>query len=188
MSVELPERGARPPRNLRFIAFAIIVAAAVVGGLFAARAFRSDSAAELLARGLQEQVDGRTAEAEGDFRAALAKDPSNKYAFYNLGLIAQNQNNNQKAENSYRAAISIDPAYWPAMFNLAILRVAAHDETEALRLYREVIKVNPGYASAHLNLGYLLKSLGRTKEGDAELVIARDLAPALSGSPIATPS
>jgi Tfp pilus assembly protein PilF len=185
---DLPDVVARPRRKWPFIALAIFVVAAVIAGLFAAGAFRSESAAELLARGLREQVDGRTDAAERDFRAVLAKDPSNKFAYYNLGLIAQNHNDNVKAENAYRAAISIDATYWPALFNLAILRVAANDATEAVRLYREVIKANPTYASAHLNLGYLLKSLGKIAEGDAELEIARSLAPALSGSPTPSPS
>src|SRR5438552_3891459 len=78
------------------------------------------AAAALLTKALNEEVAGDTAQAKKDFTEVVRLDPTNKYGFYNLGLIAQNAGSNSEAENQYRLAISIDGKFASALYNLAI--------------------------------------------------------------------
>ena len=61
----------------------------------------------------------------------LKLDPTNKYAFYNLGYIAQTQGDKGGAETQYNKTLAIDAKYDPALYNLAILKTAAGDNDGA---------------------------------------------------------
>src|SRR4051812_41848295 len=100
------------------------------------------TAAALLSKALREHVVGNSAQAQKDYEAVIQKDPRNKFAFYNLGLIAQSQNRASDAENEYRLALTIDSAYEPALYNLAILRANAGDTAGAIDLYQRAIAAN----------------------------------------------
>lgn len=126
--------------------------------------------------GLKAHVENKTDEALKNYRAVLVKDPNNKFALYNIALIDQQAGRAAQAEAGYRQVIAVDPAYAPALFNLAILRTTPAPQ-EALELYRRAIAAKPDDPAAHLNLGFLLKSLGQTAEGDAELAKAGALDP-----------
>ena len=132
-----------------------------------------------LTAGLDAQTHGRTAEAVKDYQAVLQKDPHNKYAYYNLGLIDQLAGRASAAELNYRTALQTDPNFAPALYNLAILRTGPAPQ-EAVVLYRHVLKIMPGYAAAHLNLGYVLLSLKQLAAGKSELSLAAKLDPALA--------
>lgn len=133
-------------------------------------------ATDSLTVGLKAQSEGRTDEAVKSYNETLVRDPRNKYAAYNLGLINQLAGKPTEAERYYRLTLSIDPDFVPGLFNLAIVRTAS-DPKEAEELYRRAIKVSPDDPGPHLNLGYLLNSQGRTDEGNAELGIASRLDP-----------
>jgi len=135
--------------------------------------------AALLQRGLREQVAGDLTNAEKDFKSVISKDPKNKYAFYNLGLIYQTENKNSDSENQYRLALSIDPKFGPALYNLGILRTLAKDIPGAIDLYRRAIASNAKDANAHYNLGLLLRQQGKTAEGNQEVQTAVNLEPSL---------
>jgi tetratricopeptide (TPR) repeat protein len=133
----------------------------------------------LLNSGLAAHQAGRSAEAAADYRKALALEPQNKWAHYNLGLIEQNNGQAAAAEADYRAVVTADPNFIGALYNLAILRTASAPD-EAADLYRRAIAVAPNMGSAHLNLGFLLISMGQKAQGQAELDKAVAIEPALS--------
>ena len=171
--------------------FGIAIAVAV-GALLSACAGGSaptpTPVSQLLVAGLAAETAGQTQAAIDDFQAVLKQDPGNKYALYNLGLISdQQQHNTVAGEADYRAALISDPNYVPALFNLAILRTAAAPY-EAIDLYRHVIAVQASYAAAHLNLGYVLRALGQTSEGNAEIATAVSMQPSLAATANATSS
>ncbi len=174
-------------KRILMVAVAVtVLAAAGVGAFVAYNAF-SDSGksketqtSDLLNAGLQQHVDGKLAEAAATYREVLKKDPRNKFAYYNLGVIDQGANRFDAAENNYRLALGIDANYPPALFNLAIVRVALSYPIDAIALYRRVIAVDPNNAAAHLNLGLLLIASGLTDEGNAELKVAVGIDPALA--------
>jgi len=153
------------------------------------------TAADALNRGLAAHAAGKLDDEAAAYFETLAKDPKNKFAFYNLGEIAQRQTRMQAAEAYYRLALEQDSKMVSALFNLAIVRTSAGASQEALSLYRQVIAADPNFAAAHFNLGLLLRQLGQTAEAQQELAAAQRLdstlvAPSPSASPVrqASPS
>jgi tetratricopeptide (TPR) repeat protein len=149
----------------------------------------TNTADDALSRALQAHTAGKLDEATAAYFETLAKDPKNKFAFYNLGVIAQGQKRAAAAEAYYRLAIEQDPQMGSAIFNLAILRAQAGANQEAVDLYRKVIAIDPNYAAAHFNLGLILRVLGQNAEAQTELATAQRLDPALvAPNPTATPN
>ena len=136
---------------------------------------------------LQAHVDGKLDEAAAGYRKVLELDKNNKFAIYNLGLLAQNAGRPDEAETQYRKVLEIDPKYEPALFNLAIVRTAKGDTAEAISLYRQAIAVKDTDAAAHLNLGLLLQKTGDTAGGQREINRAVELDPKLTPSTTAPP-
>lgn len=167
------------------------LAALMVGVAFAGPACGSSSEKPktdaAIEKGLQAQSEGKIAEATKVYNSVLAKDPANKYALYNLGLIDQQAGRTDAAITRYRAALASDPNFEPALFNLAIA-VTPTDPQQALTLYKRVIAINPNNAAGHLNLGFLLKSMGQEDEGQTEIDKAVQLDPSLGGNGGASPS
>lgn len=138
----------------------------------------AESDEDALTRALEAHADGRVEEATDLYKDVLEREPSNKFAHYNLGLIDQTEGRPDAAERSYRRALQLDPRFVPAMFNLATL-LSESEPDEAITHYRRIIRIQPNHASAHLNLGFLLKDQGKQAEGDAELKKAVELDPKL---------
>lgn len=175
----------RHRRALIILAVALITSACGGGGVKS----DADLAAESLSRGLQAHAAGRLDEATTAYFETLAKDPKNKFAFYNLGVIAQGQSRAAAAESYYRLAIEQDAKMTSALFNLAILRAVVGANQEATDLYRRVIAVEPNNAAAHFNLGLVLRLLGQTAEAQTELATAQRLdAKLVAPSPSASPA
>ena len=55
------------------------------------------------------------------FQDVLAVDPSNVYANYDLGVIAQSNGDSPEAISYYNKALAANTTYTPAMYNEAIL-------------------------------------------------------------------
>ena len=171
-------------RVLASLLFATLLAAC--GG--AGSGSSGDTAQDALNRGLAAHAAGKLDDAVTAYFQTLEKDPKNKFAFYNLGEIAQRQNRAQAAESYYRLALEQDAKMVSALFNLAIVRTNAGASADAVALYRQVIAVDANYAAAHFNLGLLLRQLGQTAEAQTELATAQRLDPKLvAPSPSATP-
>jgi tetratricopeptide (TPR) repeat protein len=134
---------------------------------------------DLVNAGVKAEAAGRTAEAADDYHKALAIDPRNKFAYFDLGVIDQAAGRSATAELEYRNALQYDPNFVGAIYNLAVLRTQAAP-TEAIDLYRKVIAIQPIYAAAHLNLGFLLIAAGQKVEGKAELDRAVALDPSFA--------
>src|SRR5207245_9041559 len=64
-----------------------------------------DPAADARNRALAAHAAGKLDEAVTAYYQTLEKDPKNKFAFYNLGEIAQRQNRMAAAESFYRLAL-----------------------------------------------------------------------------------
>ena len=159
-----------------------LVALALLGGSCGNEKPDAKVAAEALNRGLKAQAEGRTEEAQKEYRDVLRHDPRNKFAYYNLGLIDQQSGRPEEAEKNYRLALATDPRFVAALYNLAILRTEA-DPKEAEALYRRAIEAAPDDPGPHLNLGFLLRAQGRNEEADAEIAKATALNPQLGQAP-----
>lgn len=183
-------------RRKAIIAGGVALGAAVLVGLaFLFGVFSSDSGgakqsggtttlaatdpSALLQQGLTAQGAGRLDEARALYLKVIGQDPTNKFAYYNLGVIYQQLNAVNDARDSYRRALQIDAKYQPALFNLAVLETPLNP-TEAISQYQKILAINPSDANVHLNLGLVFRQIGRTSEGEAELAKAVQLNPALA--------
>jgi tetratricopeptide (TPR) repeat protein len=179
-------RSRRLASVLRSCALAVVLASAACGSPAKTDA---DLAVDALNRGLRAHAAGKLDEATAAYFETLSKDPKNKFAFYNLGEIAQRQNRVAAADAYYRLAIEQDPKMGSALFNLAIVRGLVGAYQEAADLYRRVIAIDPNYAAAHFNLGLVLRLLGQNAEAQVELATAQRLdAKLVAPSPSASPA
>ncbi len=166
----------------RVIAALVVVLLLVVVFAFVGRG--KTSATKQAAKTLQEGVAalraGNLDLAVKDFTDVTKKDKHNKFAYYNLGLIAQDKGDKATAETNYRLALSIDPKFAAALYNLGIVRTALGDRTGAVALYRQAIAAAPNDPAPHFNLGIALRDLGRAADGNAEIAKAVALDPSLA--------
>ena len=167
----------RPLRAALLLPLILALAACGLGGSGGA-AKPADPAADALARGIAAHNAGKTDEATKDYFEVLQNDPTNKFAFYNLGQIARVQNKLAIAEGYYRSSLESDPNFGPSLFGLGVVR-QAFSADEAIALYRKDIAVEPNNAAAHYNLWILLRIQGKTAEGDAEIAKGMQLDPKL---------
>ena len=173
-------------RGMAFPLLTLLLLVTAACGSGTPAATEAQRANDLVNAGLKAQAAGRMTEAADDYHKALALDPRNKVAYYDLGVIDQAAGQNTIAELEYRMAIQYDPKFTDAIYNLAVLRTQAAP-AEAISLYRQVITFQSTYAAAHLNLGFLLIAAGQKVEGKAELDRAVALNPSLE-SRIPTPT
>lgn len=153
---------------------------------------RQTSPAEIRQR-LQE---GLAAHRKGDLESAIDayndvidKDPGNKFAHFNLGVIHHRGKKTKEAEKDYRRALRTDPDFVPALFNLGVIRQEQEAYEDAAALYRKVIEQDPEAAEAHFNLGYLLvRRLNRPEEGREVLARAVEINPNLRSKAGTAPS
>jgi tetratricopeptide (TPR) repeat protein len=171
-----------PKEGLRLVLTSLAVASISVAATACGSSSKSGTqlSADYTSAGLRAQSAGRTSEAVDDYNKAIAQDPKNKIAYYDLGLIQQTTGQLTAAEHNYRVALQIDPDFTLALFNLAIIRTGP-SPTEAVELYRHVLVNQPGSAGAHLNLGFVLLSLGRASEAKTEFAAAVQIDPGLAG-------
>ncbi|MGA2836371.1 MAG: tetratricopeptide repeat protein [Acidimicrobiales bacterium] len=134
------------------------------------------------------EKNGDRALAVADFLAVVKADPRNTYAWYDLGVIADQVAQPAAAEADYRRSLGTDPGFVPALYNLAVIE-APDAPAVAAQLYERAVRAEPRDADAHLNLGLVLKTLGHTTVGDAQIATALRLDPSLSGrvAPDVTP-
>src|SRR5262249_51579091 len=134
----------------------------------------SDSVNQLLTVGIKQAEDKQFAPARTTFHDVLSLDPGNKFAWYNLGLIAQTQNDPAAAIAAYKHALESDPRYTSAMYNEAIA-LEPTDRQQALSLYKQIVVINPKASTAYLRMSLLYDQLGDHENA----VAARNKATAL---------
>jgi tetratricopeptide (TPR) repeat protein len=174
----LPSRENMGPlvaRSLVLLTLAVLALASCGGGARSG----SDLSSDALNRGLKAHNSGNFDEATTAYFEALMHDGKNKFAFFNLGQIAQTQKRPQVAEGYYRSALEIDTKFGPALFNLAIIRNEAGAKTEAIDLYRRDIQADPNNAAAYFNLGLILRETGSAAEAQQMFQRAQQLDPKL---------
>jgi Tfp pilus assembly protein PilF len=91
-------------------------------------------------------------------------DPSDKYGWYNLAVIAQSDKDSTTAARDYEKAIAIDPEFESPLYNLGVIRLQAGNYTAAVSLLNRAVAANPSDVNARLELASALvhvQSAGR---------------------------
>ncbi|MFJ3333897.1 tetratricopeptide repeat protein [Streptomyces sp. NPDC086766] len=121
----------------------------------------------LLEAGILQQKNHDLEGADRTYRRVLELDPQNKYAWYNLGVIAHGDGRAVDARVAYDKALKVDPAFPPALFNEALL-LEPSDPDRAAGLLKRVIADNPKAGTAYLHLGRIWEQKNRDDKAAAE--------------------
>ncbi len=162
----------------------VLLVVALAGAACSKAATPSSSPAKtadnLVTKGLGAESKGESQTAVNDFTAAIAANPADTYAYYDLGVMYQSQlNNPTQAAAEYNKAILANPAYKPAIFNLAILETP-NDPAGAIAEYQKILALDSNDADTNFNLGLLLIAQNQSTQGHADLAKAIMLEPSLA--------
>ncbi|MEU8286926.1 tetratricopeptide repeat protein [Micromonospora sp. NPDC048905] len=115
--------------------------------------------ADLLKLGVEQGQAGNLDAAKTTFEKVLAAEADNKFAWFNLGFIAQSRNQPDEAVTNYDKALAADGNYKPALFNKAIA-LEGKAPTTSIDIYRKVVSIDNKSSTAYLRLGILLSQTG----------------------------
>jgi protein O-GlcNAc transferase len=139
--------------------------------------------AEILQHGTAAHQQGRLAEAERSYRAALELKRDNFDSLHLLGVIRWQQQRFEEASALIKQALRVRPDSPEACSNLGLVLQSLDRPAEAIAAYDRALAVNPRYAKALCNRGNALRALGRHTEAlasyDKALAAVPDYAEAL---------
>jgi Flp pilus assembly protein TadD len=121
------------------------------------------------------RYQGRGAETETFYRAALALAPDRPDSWANLGLAVLKEGRVEEAVECQRQALRIDPDNVEALNNLGVALHALDALSEAENHFRGALRLAPDHANATLNLGVIRQSLGHVEEAEMLYRRAREL-------------
>jgi len=116
------------------------------------------------------------------FSCIVKNSPSDKYGWYNLGVVAQSDKHFAAAATDYEKAIAIDPKFEAPLYNLGVLRLQAYDITTAITLLTSAVVLNPKDANAHWKLGTAYAAF-HTAAGNERATVELNKALKLDGLP-----
>src|SRR5271165_4342272 len=99
-------------------------------------------------------------EAAEAFESAIAADPTNARARYNLALAEQNLGDLESAVATYRRAIQLDPNLIEAYINLGYLYGKLGLDEESLEVFQQAIELNAENDELYVALGDSYRELG----------------------------
>lgn len=115
-------------------------------------------------RGTQLYREERFAEAEAEFRAAVALDPDYVDALYNLGNAVVAQGRFDEAIAAYESALAVAPAHVDSLVNLSTALLAAERRDEAEPRMRAALNVPPERAEQYRRLAENFARLGKLED------------------------
>jgi len=83
------------------------------------------------------------ADAEAEYRSAIALNPFNLVAHFNLGNVLIRRRDYNQAIAQYAAALSVDPDNLAALFNLAQAYASIGDRDDAIEQANAALKIDP---------------------------------------------
>jgi tetratricopeptide (TPR) repeat protein len=115
--------------------------------------------ADPAARGLKALEAGNYAEAAEALEEAVARDPDNFAAHFNLAYARTMLGERNRAIAAYRRVLELKPGLYQAQLNLGILLLEAEQAAEALPLLREAAAQQPDQFQPHYHLARALDAL-----------------------------
>jgi len=144
----------------------------------AARAALSTVRGAIAVKGaLEHHQAGRIDAAQAGYEAALALDPHNAEALFNIAGIHASRGQLGEAVTAYRRMVEDNPRHGPALCNLGVALTQLGRAPEALEYYRRAIGADPHMADAHYNLALAQRDAGQYDEALASLRRVIELRP-----------
>jgi len=122
-------------------------------------------------------LEGRLAEAEGCFHAALARDHEYVEAMLGLGQVEAQRGDAAAALSRFETAISIDPRRPRAYYLLGHAREALGQTDEALAAYFRAVEFDANDAASIVRIAALQLARNQTDQALSRLDQAVELAP-----------
>jgi Flp pilus assembly protein TadD len=120
----------------------------------------SDEFRQVAADAVTHLEAGRSVEAEGACRTALAMIPDDPAVTHNLGVAIAAQGRHRDAIGCFETAIKADPGYVSAHYNRAVALLKLGEPREAIKAFSRAASLEPQHYEAHRALGFLWVSQG----------------------------
>ena len=120
---------------------------------------------------------GKQDEAIAKYLKAIEIDPTDAYAYVNLGVARRAQGDQEEARRDYEQAMRIDPQNALAYNDMGNLLLAEKNATGALKNYEQAIEINPEYTHSYYGRGIALRNLGQLDKAGASFQKALELRP-----------
>ncbi len=117
-------------------------------------------------------AQGNPAEADKMIDAAIELDGQNAEAFFNKGLIAENQSQWEKAAKYYGRSVRRDPKFFRSWINLGNVQDKIGQPDEAIASYEKALALEKGNPLAQYNLGRMLIQGKRDVNRGVDLLVA----------------
>ena len=106
-----------------------------------------------------------------EFQQALASDPRNAGAEYEIGEICRRRGQREEAVSHFARAVEIDPRFEEAQIALARTLIDLHQPGDALTHLRAAVQLNPANEVTHYLLAAAYKAMGEAAESQRELAL-----------------
>lgn len=133
-------------------------------------------------RGESYEAQGKPAEAEAEYEAAVAAGSDSVEVLVALGDLARSDfarsgEHVTEARDYYSRALERAPRSYDALYGLAVSEAFAGEHAQAIPRFRQALEEEPDSATARLGLGISLFETGQIDAAIAELVAAARLEP-----------
>jgi tetratricopeptide (TPR) repeat protein len=109
------------------------------------------------------------AEAEKEYKLAVAANPSDEKALTKLGDLAADAGNLDSAASYYKHALTLAPNDADALMGMARVYTEKGDTASALPLLEKVVAADPTNVQAHYRLSAVYRKLNRPEDAKREL-------------------
>jgi tetratricopeptide (TPR) repeat protein len=110
-----------------------------------------------------------TAQAEGEYKAAILVNQYDELSLRQLGGIMAAKGDLKTAEEDYRKALALQPKDSDGKTGLAIVLISTNRTNEAISLLESAVKDDPTNIVAHYRLSGLYRRTGRTADSEHEM-------------------
>jgi tetratricopeptide (TPR) repeat protein len=95
------------------------------------------------------------------FRHAVTVTTDNWFAWFNLGVVLDNQGRVDEALADYRKAVALQPNYVDALLNIGATLANRKQFADAIPFFERALRQNPDSVDSHDNLGHVLLEVGQ---------------------------
>uniref|UniRef100_A0A8C9T8H2 Protein O-mannosyl-transferase TMTC3 n=1 Tax=Scleropages formosus TaxID=113540 RepID=A0A8C9T8H2_SCLFO len=104
-------------------------------------------------------------EANRRFLVYIKEEPDDANGYFNLGMLAMDENKNEAAEKWMKKAIKLQPGFRSALFNLALLYSQSKRELDALPVLEELLHHHPEHVKGLVLKGDILMNHKKDTKG-----------------------